>query len=42
MIVEKSYCPTSSNGTPINKRDRIYIAGGAELMWEAPTEFERI
>jgi len=40
MIVGKSYCPTRKDETPMNKRRiRFYVAGGAELMREAPTKF---
>jgi len=38
MIVEKSYCPTNNDETPINKRI-IGFTGGAELMREARTKF---
>jgi len=39
MNVEKSYCPTDHDETPINKYDRIYVVGGAELTREVPTKF---
>jgi len=40
MIIEKSYCPTNNNETPINKR-RVRFTGGADLMRKASMKFWR-